>query len=98
MNLRKITRIIAIIYIIFITLFALDSKHFLELLIHLLPSLIFICILIFSELNKEYGSLAFILAGMGTIIVFNTYQDIIPFIIISLIPIIIGVLQKFSKK
>ena len=91
--------ILSILYIIFITLFALDVKIFsISFLIHLLPTIIFTSCLIVSYYWTKIGALCFVIAGLGTIIVFNTYREIITLLTVSFIPIIIGVLFFISKK
>jgi hypothetical protein len=63
-----IPRIIIIIYILFISLFALDAQIGIGLLIHLLPSIILIIILISTLKQPLLAGILFILAGIGTII------------------------------
>lgn len=92
-------KIISIIYIIFITLFAFDVKIFsLGFLIHIIPTIIFAGILVYAWYKPKIGGILFTIAGLGTIIVFNTYREFIPFLAVSLIPIIVGILFGFSDK
>ncbi len=94
----RIPRILGILYIIFISLFALDTPFGIGFLIHLIPSFILIGCLIFAWFKPKIGGILFILAGIGTIIAFNTYRQLISFLTISIIPMIIGVLFFFLKK
>jgi hypothetical protein len=98
MKLNSIAKILAIAYTLLITLFVFDSQSFLEVLIHLIPTIIFAGCLILAWYKPKYGAITFAIAGIGTIIVFNTYREFIPFVAISLIPMITGVLFWFSKK
>ncbi len=92
-------KIVAILYIILITMFAFDVKIFsIGFLIHLLPTIIFVGCLITAWFKPKIGGILFALVGIGTIIVFNTYGEFITFITISLVPIVVGILFWFSKK
>jgi len=92
-------KIVAILYIALITMFAFDvpilSWGF---LIHLIPTLIFLGCLIFAWFKPKIGGILFVIAGLGTILFFNTYRELITFTTISLIPIIVGILFVFSNK
>ncbi len=93
-----IPRILAVLYIIFISLFALDTPFGIGLLIHLLPTFIFIACLIVAWFKPKIGGILFGLAGLGTIIVGNTYRELITLFTISLIPVVIGILFFFLKR
>ena len=93
-----IPRILAILFIIFISLFAFDTPFGIGFLIHLLPTFILLGCLIVAWVKPKIGGVLFGLAGIGTIIVFNTYRELISFFIISVIPIAIGVLFYLLKK
>jgi len=92
-----IPRILSIAYILFISLFALDTPIGIGFLIHLLPSFIFISCLVTAWFKPRIGGIFFILAGLGTIIVWNTYREIVSLIVISFIPILIGILFLLKK-
>lgn len=80
-------------------MFAFDVKIFSwGFLIHLIPTIIFIACLITAWINPKTGGILFIIAGIGTVIVFNTYRELIPFLAISLVPIIVGIFFWLSKK
>lgn len=92
-------KILAIIYIALLTMLAFDVPILsLGFLIHLTPTFIFTGCLIIAWLKPKIGAVLFALAGIGTIIVFHTYRDWVVFAIISLIPIIIGILFFLSNK
>ncbi len=93
-----VPRILAILFIVFISLFALDTPFGIGFFIHLLPTFIFSGCLILAWFKPKIGGILFGLAGIGTIIVFNTYRQLISFFTISMIPIVIGILFFFSKK
>ena len=98
---NKITffaRILAIIYIIFISIFALDSTSFLEALMHLIPSIILILILVLSFYKPRISGYLFILLSIIFTIFFQTYKNILNFTIISLILFVIGVLFSIKQK
>jgi phosphoglycerol transferase MdoB-like AlkP superfamily enzyme len=91
-------KIVSIFYISLITLFSFDSENFIGLLIHILPSFIFISCLMIAWFKPRIGGILFAISGIGTIIVFNTYRELFIFLVISLIPVIIGTLFWFGKK
>jgi hypothetical protein len=92
-----IAKILSIAYIIFISIFSLDSKSLTEFLIQLIPSVIFICILITAWKFPKIGGSLFIVAGLGTILFWNTYRDLFVFFTISIFPILIGILFLLKK-
>ena len=92
-------RIIIIIFILFISIFALDvfeEYQGLELLIglfmHLIPSFILIILLVIAWKWEKIGGWLFIVLSIIFTIFFKTYQDIISFLIISLPVLVIGIL------
>lgn len=98
-KLNYAAKILAILYILFISIFAFDTPFFsIEFLIHLLPSLIFIWILIFAWSRSRIGGILFGILGIATIFFFDTYKDLIVFFLISLIPIVNGILFWLSDK
>lgn len=92
-----VPRILAILYIIFISLFSLDAPFGIGLLMHLLPTLIFTSCLIVAWFRPKIGGILIGLAGIGTIILWNTYRDLFTFFVFSIIPIIISILFFFLK-
>lgn len=84
-------RILAICFIVFISLFALDvlgePQWFLALLMHLIPSFVLIAITILAWRNEMIGGLLFLLAGI-LMLFFTHFESMI----VSLPIIVIGVL------
>ena len=97
-NFIWIPRILGIAYILFISLFALDTEFGVGFLIHLIPTAIFLAILIATWKFPKIAGVLFGIAGIVTIIAFNTYRELITFLLISIIPIAIGILFFFQKK
>jgi len=93
-----IPRILAIAYILFLSLFSFDTDFGIGFLIHLLPSMIFTGCLILAWFKPKVGGILFSIAGLGTIIVFNTYRDLFVLFMISVIPIIIGIAFALLKR
>jgi hypothetical protein len=93
----NLARGLIIAYSIFIGIFALDTKFYLGFFIHLIPTFIFLGTLILTWKKPKLAGILFILEGLGTVIVFNTYRDLFVLLIISLIPILIGTLFLLSK-
>lgn len=92
-----IAKIIAIIYILFISLFAFDTPLGIGFLIHLFPTIIFLGTLIVTWKKPKIAGILFFLEGLGTILVFNTYRDLFVFLAVSIVPVLIGILFFFSK-
>lgn len=91
-------RILALLYIIFITLFVFDSKNFIELIINLIPTLILVGIFILAILKPKAGGIAFFILGIIFTLFFNTYKTIPTFLIISLPLLLIGILFWFLRR
>jgi chromate transport protein ChrA len=95
-----IPRTLAVLFIIFISLFALDvfgdrdnlSDIILGLIVHLVPSIILVILLLVSWKCEKIGGALFIVAGIIFTIFFNTYKDIMTFLIISGPVFLIGIL------
>jgi hypothetical protein len=92
-------RILAIIFILFISIFALDvfSEYsglelLLALFMHLVPSLILVGLLIVAWKWEKIGGILFILLAIGFFIFFKGYEDLISALITTLPPLIIGIL------
>lgn len=96
---KLIAEILAIIYTLFISMFAFDIPIFsLGFLIHLIPSLILLTSSILAWFKPRTGAIIFAILGITTIIFFKTYEIIWSLITITLIPILIGILFWFNKK
>ncbi|MDD2215266.1 MAG: hypothetical protein PHE41_01640 [Eubacteriales bacterium] len=95
-----IPRILAIIFILFITLFSLDvfsmeGSIFLKIgafLIHSIPSLVLAIILIISWKRPRLGGFIFIIIGIAFTIFFKTYYRLDIFLLISFPPMLVGIL------
>lgn len=92
------SRILAIAYIAFITLFAFDSKSFVEGIIHLLPTIMLIGIFVWAIYRPKAGGIAFFILGLIFTFAFKTYGNFLTFIIISFPLLIIGILFFIYKK
>lgn len=99
-----IPRVLAILFVVFISLFALDAfgedgtigEMMIGFLIHLIPSLILLGLLIVAWKCKTIGGWLFIIAGIIFTAFFETYGDVITFLIISGPLFLIGALFLFS--
>lgn len=99
-------RILAILFIAFLSIFALDvfSKGYssLELLvalfIHLIPSFVLLAILLIAWKWEKAGGIIFIILALGFTVFFNTYQQgLLVFLAISGPPFLIGALFWISS-
>ncbi|MDD4785192.1 MAG: hypothetical protein PHH12_01935 [Candidatus Shapirobacteria bacterium] len=105
MKLEKIfywlPRILSVLFIVFISMFALDvfeeAKWFLALLIHLIPSFILIILTVIAWKNEKLGGMTLIIVGVFSLIYFRFES-----LIISIPIIVIGMLfwsrKYFFKK
>jgi len=99
-------RILSIIFILFLSLFALDVFEeglgfwmtVLALLIHLIPSFILVIILIISWKHELVGGISFIVLAVIFTFFFKTYENIFSILFISFIPLIIGILWILNWK
>lgn len=93
-------RVIAIIFILFLGLFALDvfvpgksiGEMIIGFLIHLVPNYILIVFLLIAWKNEKIGGILFILLSLAFTFFLNTYQEIMSFLFISLPVFAIGIL------
>lgn len=92
-----IPRSLIIAYILFISLFSFDTQFGIGFFIHLLPPIIFLLILIFTWKKPKLAAISFALVGVMTIFFWNTYRELFVFLIISLIPILTGILFWIFK-
>ncbi len=83
-------RILAILFIAFISLFALDVfgeytgfNLLIALFMHLIPTFILVIILAISWKKEKWGGWFFIILGIIFTIFFNTYKHHLPFLLIS---------------
>ncbi len=97
---RWIPRVAAILFILFVSAFALDafsgaasfSAKLLGFLIHLIPSFVLLAFLALAWNRPAYGGLAFLLASIAFTLHFDTYKQPASFLAISVPPFLIGVL------
>jgi hypothetical protein len=92
-------RILTTIFILFISLFALDvfseyafPEVLVALFMHLIPSYILAGLLWLAWKKELYGGIGFIFLSIVFTIFFKTYQDLITFLLISFPALVIGVL------
>jgi uncharacterized membrane protein YccC len=87
-------RILAILFIVFISVFALDvigePQWFLALLIHLIPSFILILLTIIAWRNEKVGGFLFLVAGFIITIFFHSVVLALPAFIIGIIFFLAG--------
>jgi len=99
-------RILTVLYIAFISLFALDvfsegyglAEATLALFMHLLPSLALVIALIVAWRKKFIGGIVFILIGAFFLVAFDAYENLVNFLLIPLPPIVAGILFVISGK
>ena len=101
-----LSRILAFIFLIAISLLALDVfneesslwQTMLALLIHLIPTYAFLAVL-WVAWNREFlGGVLFILLGIVFTFFFHTYQGVISFLLLSVPLFLIGILFILQKK
>ena len=96
-------RILAILYIIFITIFSFDESVFtLPWFVHLMPTLLLTLMVILTWRKPLAAAIIFLILGFGFTLIFKTYTNWLIFLIISLPLILIGILflleRLFLKK
>jgi hypothetical protein len=89
-------RILIVIYLIFISLFALDELgNTLGFVIHLIPSFIVLTVAIYIWKNELFGGLLLIILG----IIFSIYfRNIYAFIAVAVPLIVIGLLFVYQSR
>ncbi|MBN1565678.1 MAG: hypothetical protein JXA10_17675 [Anaerolineae bacterium] len=89
---------VAVIYILMMSLFALDVEDesfvraVLGFVIHLIPALILLGCTVLAWRNPRAGGIAFLVLGVGFTWFFHTYEDVAAFIILSVPLFVAGVL------
>jgi len=91
-------RLLAIAFIAFLSLFALDVfgeyttiwETFVALFMHLLPNIILLLALLIAWRWQGIGGLIFLALGLGSVFFFRTYEEPISFMIVSAPALIIG--------
>lgn len=97
-------RVLTIMFILFLGLFALDVfsgdyitlEMLLGLTVHLLPNLALALALIIAWKWQRVGGIIFLFLGFGFMIFFNTYRQLMTFLIISGPLFLIGALFVFD--
>ena len=86
-------RVLAILFIVFMSLFALDvfsePKWILALTFHLIPNFILIILTIIAWKHKKLGGILFLIAALTMSVFYNSFFIAIP-------PFIIGILFLIS--
>ncbi len=98
-------RIISIIFILFISLFALDifteGYSFLELIVglfmHLIPTFVLIGLTVLAWKKEKIGGIAFLILAVGFTVFFNTYRELITFLLISGPVFLVGILYLLNS-
>lgn len=96
--LTRIARSLAILFILFISIFALDVfgegyswwETIVALFMHLIPSFLLIIASIVAWNKPALGGVWFVFLGLVSIFFFNSYEHWISFILISLPALLIG--------
>ncbi|NMB45626.1 MAG: hypothetical protein GX998_04360 [Firmicutes bacterium] len=99
-KLIRIARLIAIALGLFLLLFCLDvfamegstSRKLIGFIIHSLPSLVIAAILALTWRNPFLSGLSFFLLAALFAFVFRTYDKIGTFIMLTVVPVLIGIL------
>jgi len=82
-------RILAILFIAFVSLFALDvfeqKQWFLALIMHLIPSYILIIFTIIAWKKEKIGGILFIIGGLAILIFFKSLVITIPTFVIGVL-------------
>jgi len=100
-NLNQIFFIIAIFlaaaHLLTITLFALDSKTIIGLLISFIPTALLIGLLILARFKTKIAGISYIALGIIFTLFSHTYNNLLGFIIISLPLFLVGIFFILSK-
>ncbi|MBN2368423.1 hypothetical protein JXC34_05385 [Candidatus Woesearchaeota archaeon] len=99
-------RVLAILFILFISMFALDAfnedytlvEMIAGFLIHLIPSYLLIAATVVGWKNNRNGAIMFVALGIASLIFFRTYSHILSFSIITLPCFVIGGLFYIAGK
>jgi hypothetical protein len=89
---------VAVLYILMMGLLASDVEDdsffraALGFVIHLIPALILLGCTVLAWRNPRAGGIAFLVLGVGFTWFFHTYEDIVPFLILSAPLLVAGVL------
>ncbi len=89
-TLYVLPRLLIIIYIGLISIFALDSQSVIDFMVHLIPSALLVGIAFVAWRWPRPGGIIFILLGLLFTFYFNTLTDITAFFVISFPILVIG--------
>ncbi|PIT90206.1 MAG: hypothetical protein COU22_03455 [Candidatus Komeilibacteria bacterium CG10_big_fil_rev_8_21_14_0_10_41_13] len=97
---------LAILSAAFLSIFALDvfgegynlSDLLLALVIHLIPTILYVIVIVIAWKNRTLGGVIFLILGLISLCAFNTYHEFEAFILISLPIILIGSLLLLIKE
>ena len=82
-------RIVSILFIAFISMFALDvfgqPQWFLALLIHLIPSYVLVGLTIIAWRHERIGGLLFLIAGLAMILFYHSFVIAVPALVIGVL-------------
>ena len=98
LTLLNLARTLIVLFSLFLALFALDTPFGIGLFIHLLPTIIILGTLVLTLKNTFIAGFLFMFEGILTIFIFHTYRDWFVFLIISFIPILIGIVFLIASK
>jgi hypothetical protein len=99
-------RILSILFIAFISIFALDAfegadslgKEILDFLIHLIPSALVVVALIIAWRHPALGALFFVILAVVFTFLFHTYRELVLFLMFSLPLLCIALLLLWHWK
>lgn len=88
---RWFGRGLAMLIILFFILMTFDAESFLGWIMHMLPALVIGGALLISWYHERAGSIVFVALGLVTVFFFNTYEEWLNFVTISLPFILVGI-------
>ena len=89
-------RALSVIFVLFLSIFALDSSNLLGFFIHMIPSFVVLAVLAIAWKRECFGSWLFIMLGGVFMMYFKTYASIMSFIMISCPLFLIGLLFLYD--
>lgn len=93
-------RLLGIVITCFLAIFALDvfepgktlGYYFVAFFMHLLPNFALLGLTILSWKHEKFGGFSFILLALLFTVFFHTYEELIPFLVVSFPVFLIGTL------
>jgi len=97
-------RIVTILYIIFISLFAFDVFEegtgiwmtLFRFIIHLIPSIILAAVLFVAWRCERFGGALFLIVSIIFTLFFRTYKETLSFFLVSVPPLVSGIMFWFG--